>query len=283
MNVYVYSYSGHQYELNRLRRCACICKNLAEFKPLLCTSDFRAGAYAKDNLGLEKYVNIDVIQNLATMMEKNDILIYDSDEAGKELEDEIKEFTSICLKVGVDIPYELIDTSIFCENQKNKNKKNNKKQSETALFFGDSNNENLLEKLCKKPSKQKYDIPLLMGHYFYLGSEKDFSEFFDKIIDEEEYINTILNTKFLLTTNENAVLESLNCGNCPVLFLRPDIDYKFLSAIKEANIPIIVQKELGDVIDKFKIIIINYPKIKKLKHFDFAKIKEKIQIQKNNF
>jgi len=276
MNVYVYSYSGHQYELNRLRRCACICKSLAEFEPLLCTSDFRAGAYAKDNLGLTKYVNIDVIQNLATMMEKNDILIYDSDEADKELEDEIKEFASLCLKVGVDIPYVLIDTSIFNEKQKNKD---DKKSDETALFFGDSNNENILEKLCKK----KYDIPLLMGHYFYLGSEKDFSKFFDKIIDEEEYIDTIKNTKFLLTTNENAVLESLNCGNCPVLFLRPDVDYKLLSIIKEANIPIIVQKELEDVINKFKIIIINYPKIKKLNQFDFAKIKEKIRIQKKLF
>ena len=60
MKVYLYAKSGHTVGLEATKRCATIANALKVFEPILCTSDFRAGAFAKDNLGVKKYVNIDV-------------------------------------------------------------------------------------------------------------------------------------------------------------------------------------------------------------------------------
>ncbi|MBU3014654.1 hypothetical protein KO488_07795 [Poseidonibacter lekithochrous] len=61
MQVYLYARSGHSIGLEATKRCATIANALKEFEPVLCTSDFRAGAFAKDLLGIKKYVNTDVI------------------------------------------------------------------------------------------------------------------------------------------------------------------------------------------------------------------------------
>ena len=56
MKIYFYAKSGHTIGLEATKKCATIINILKNFDPILCTSDFRAGAFAKDNLGVKKYV-----------------------------------------------------------------------------------------------------------------------------------------------------------------------------------------------------------------------------------
>jgi hypothetical protein len=55
MKVYLYAKSGHTIGLDETKRCSVIANILNEFEPILCISDFRAGIFAKENLGVKKY------------------------------------------------------------------------------------------------------------------------------------------------------------------------------------------------------------------------------------
>ncbi|MDZ7817949.1 MAG: hypothetical protein U5K55_04730 [Aliarcobacter sp.] len=191
MQVYLYAKSGHTVGLEATKRCAAIANALKEFDPILCTSDFRAGAFAKDLLGVRRYVNIDVVRNLTNIMEKRDILIYDTPEANEEMKKDMKEFCTLVYGIGEEIQEVVVDTSIY-------NKIENPSLEKT-IFFGDDDYNNLFLEMAKESNK--FEINLLMGHYFFLGNEKVFTNHFSNVIDEEEYVQTIQNSKYLLTAS----------------------------------------------------------------------------------
>ena len=120
-----------------------------------------------------------------------------------------------------------------------------------------------------------------MGHYFFLGNEKIFVNHFLNIIDEEEYVQTIQNSKYLLTASLQTALESLSCGNKPVLFRRIDKSYDE-ELIKKLNLPLIQSDNLEELINQFELIIKDYPIITNFKCTDFkiisSEIKEKIEL-----
>lgn len=271
MQVYLYAKSGHTIGLDATKRCAAIANALKEFDPILCTSDFRAGAFAKDNLGVKKYVNIDVLRNLHNIMQRGDILIYDTPEANDEMKKDMKEFCSLLYGIGDELNGIIIDESIY------KNISNPK--LEKTIFFGDDDYNNLFLEIVK--DSEKFDINLLMGHYFFLGNEKIFINHFSNVIDEEEYVQTIQNSKYLLTTSLQTALESLACGNYPVLFKRIDKEYDEI-LIQQLNLPVIESTSLKELVNQFDIVIKNYPIIS---NFEILKldtivleIKEKIEL-----
>jgi len=266
MKVYIYAKSGHNIGLEAVRRCASIYSKLKKFDPILCTCDFRAGAYAKDELGIKKYVSVDVLTNLPNMMKRGDILIFDSDETTQFMEEHMNDFCSLLYKVGTDIPYSIVDDSLFSKNE-NPN-------IEKSLFFGDDDYSNLLLELTKNSSKQ--DINLLLGHYFFLGNESKLAPFFNTMFTDEEYINTISNTKFLLTTSLQSCFESIVCGNSPVLLLREDKKYD-INFIKDLNIPTINYNEnLDKIVLEFEDKISSYPKLNYINNFDLNPIVKQI-------
>jgi len=266
MKVYIYAKSGHNIGLEAVRRCASIYSKLKEFDPILCTCDFRAGAYAKDELGIKKYVSVDVLTNLPNMMKRGDILIFDSDETTQFMEEHMNDFCSLLYKVGTDIPYSIVDDSLFSKNE-NPN-------IEKSLFFGDDDYSNLLLELTKDSSKQ--DINLLLGHYFFLGNESKLAPFFNTMFTDEEYINTISNTKFLLTTSPQSCFESIVCGNSPVLLLREDKKYD-INFIEDLNIPTINYNEnLDKIVLEFEDKISSYPKLNYINNFDLNPIVKQI-------
>ena len=215
MQVYLYAKSGHTVGLEATRRCAAIANALKEFKPILCTSDFRAGAFAKDYLGVKKYVNIDVVRNLHNIMQRRDILIYETPEVNEDMRKDMSEFCTLLYGIGKELNEIIVDESIYTKNEN--------PTIEKTIFFGDDDYHNLFLGIIEE--SKKYDINLLMGHYFFLGNEKIFVNHFSNIIDEEEYVQTIQNSKYLLTASLQAALESLACGNRPVLFKRIDKSY----------------------------------------------------------
>jgi hypothetical protein len=265
VNLYIYAKSGHNKNLDRVRRCSVVYNILKEFEPILCTCDYRAGMYAKEYLGVRDAASVDVITNLPHMMERGDILIYDTDEVSDFTKAHMEDFCSQVYEFGVDIPKDIVDDTYF-EGSDIKYKK--------AIFFSDDDYTKSLVQI----TSSKIDIPLLMGHYFFLGYEKDLKNFFTTLIDEEVYTETIKGTEYLLTASVNAALESLACGNKPVFFKR--YDYETIDAIElieKYNIPTIQKESLNDVVAEFEQIIQNYPQTKKLEKVNISSIKEAIR------
>ncbi|MGB5919298.1 hypothetical protein [Arcobacter sp.] len=275
MKIYIYAKSGHSIGLEATRTCCAIAAKLKEFDPILCTCDFRAGVYAKEELGIKKYVSVDVLTNLPNIMERGDILIYDSDETTDIMEKHMKDFCSLLYKVGVDTPQNIVDDKLF--------KKNPNPKCEKTLFFGDDDYGNLLLELIKNSSKKQ--INLLLGHYFFLGNETKLTPYFEKLFTDEEYVDTISDSKFLLTTSIQSCMESIACGNKPVLLLRKDKSYN-LQFIENLNLPTINYNEnLDKMILEFEDIISSYPNLNDIEIFDFntlvLQIREKFSPDNN--
>ena len=266
MQVYLYAKSGHTIGLEATKRCAAIANFLKEFDPILCTSDFRAGAFAKDLLGVRRYVNIDVVRNLHNIMQKRDILIYDTPEANDAMKKDMKEFCTLLYGINSEIEGIVVDTSIYTKQENPK--------LEKTIFFGDDDYYNLFLKLLEDSGKS--DINLLMGHYFFLGNEKIFNNHFSNVIDEEEYVETIKDSKYLLTASLQTALESLACGNKPVLFKREDKIYDE-NLIHELNLPVIEADSLKDLLEKFDASINEYPIISNFNIINLENIKKEIK------
>ena len=266
MQVYLYAKSGHTVGLEATKKCAAIANFLKEFDPILCTSDFRAGAFAKDLLGVRRYVNIDVVRNLHNIMQKRDILIYDTPEANEAMQKDMKEFCTLVYGIDNEIEGIVVDTSIYTKQENPK--------LEKTIFFGDDDYYNIFLGLVKE--SEKFDINLLMGHYFFLGNEKIFANHFLNVIDEEEYVETIKDSKYLLTASLQTALESLACGNKPVLFRREDKIYDE-KLISELNLPIIEASDLKDLLEKFDSIIDEYPIISNFNVVNLDNIKKEIK------
>lgn len=274
MQVYLYAKSGHTVGLEATKRCAAIANALKEFDPILCTSDFRAGAFAKDLLGIRRYVNIDVIRNLHNIMEKRDILIYDTPEINDNMKKDMTAFCTLVYGIDDEIKGIIVDSSIY-----NKTDNANLNKLDKTIFFGDDDYNNIFLEMAKESEKK--EINMLMGHYFFLGNEKVFSNYFSNVIDEEEYVQTIKNSKYLLTASLQSALESLACGNFPVLFKRFDKNYDE-ELITNLNIPVIKGDNLKQLIENFSVIINNYPNINNFNIISFdtivKNVKEKIDL-----
>ena len=266
MQVYLYAKSGHTVGLEATKRCSAIVNVLKEFDPILCTSDFRAGAFAKDLLGVRRYVNIDVVRNLHNIMQKRDILIYDTPEANDDMKKDMKEFCTLLYGIDNEIEGIVVDTSIYTKQENPK--------LEKTIFFGDDDYYNIFLALVEKSGE--YDINLLMGHYFFLGNEKIFDKHFANVIDEEAYVETIKDSKYLLTASLQTALESLACGNKPVLFKREDKIYDE-KLISELNLPVIEADSLKNLLEKFDASINEYPIISNFNIINLENIKKEIK------
>ena len=270
MKIYFYAKSGHTIGLEATKKCATIINILKNFDPILCTSDFRAGAFAKDNLGVKKYVNIDVVRNLTNIMQRNDILFYSSDEVNEQMKEDMKDFCSLSYCID-DFEGVLVDKSLYT--------KNDNPSLEKTIFFGDDDYYNQFLEMATKSDKS--DTNLLIGHYFFLGNEKVFKNHFVNVIDEEEYVDTIVNSKYLLTASLQTACESIACGNKPVLFKREDKKYDD-KLISKLNIPVIGSDNLNELIFLFEQVIKNYPTLGKLDFVNLdnvvLEIKNKIEL-----
>ncbi len=238
--IYIYAKSGHAFGLDNVRRCSAIYNHLKEFEPILTTCDYRAATYAKQYLGVSIGAGVDIIGNLPHMMTRGDILIYDSCEPSDTMVEYIKKFCSLAYRVGVDIPYDIVD-DIFLT----------KKPTlwHTGIFFGDDDYHNELLKLCG--DSYTTNIPLVMGHYFFYQNEDKLKKIFANVVDEEEYQSRVRQTKHLLTASVHTALESLYSGNNPVFYKRLDKEIAHMDLIQQYNIPIVQGGNMTEIINNF--------------------------------
>lgn len=267
MQLYIYAKSGHNFGLENVRRASAICNMLQECDPILCTADYRAATFAKAELGVQKGVGIDVIGNLPHVMERGDMLVYDdSGEASDTMQAHMKEFCRNLYKIGTDIPFEVVDEEYF---------KHTETQRDKAIFFSDDDYANWFFDLAL--NSKKIDMPLILGHYFFLGNEDKLINHFEDLIEEDEYIDTIKSTKYLLTSSIQTCMESVASGNKPVYFKRYDKEeIENVALLEKYNIPTIEEKTLEKIVEKFGQIIRNYPELNKMEKFDILEIKNEI-------
>ena len=271
MKLYLYAKSGHNFGLENIRRISAINSVLKEFDPILCSADYRAATFAKQYLGVDKGVGVDVIGNLPNVMERGDMLIYDdSNEASDTMNKHIKEFCKHSYKLGSDIPFDIVDETFI---------PNNDIKYEKSIFFSDDDYANWFYDLVIKGGK--HDIALSLGHYFFFGNEDTLKKYFSEVLEEDEYIDTIKSTKYLLTSSVHSCLESLACENYPVYFKRYDKEnIENIELLEKYNIPIIAiseAKSFDDIVNKFDDIITSYPKLKKIEKVDISAIKDEIE------
>lgn len=269
MQLYIYCQSGHNFGLENLRRCSAIYKELEHLNPILATADYRAATFAKEQLNVKTGLGVDVIGNLPHMMQRMDILIFDSKEPSDTMREYMNDYCTHLYEVGVDIPYDIVNDIYF-----SKDKIETKR--EKCLFFADDDYANEMLELCKDSKKQ--DIPLLLGHYFFLGNDEKLAPYFSEIIEDEDYVQTIKETKFLLTSSVNSCLESLASGNSPVYYQRIIKEDKGnLDLIEKYNIPTIGGENLEQLVEEFDKLIENYPKTVDIEKIDIGKIKQEIE------
>jgi len=266
MQLYIYARSGHNFGLENIRRASALCTMLKSCEPILCSSDYRASTFAKAELGVDKGVGVDVIGNMPNVMERGDMLIFDDGgEASQTMQSHMKEFCKHLYKVGVDIPYDIVDPCFF---------EHIDKTNEKAIFFADDDYGQWFFDFFQTSDKQ--DIPLIWGHYFFFKNEAKTAEYFSEVIEEEEYINTIKSTKYLLTASVHCALESLASGNCPVFFKRGDKEPQNLHLLAKYGIPMVDGTNMEELVKNFDEITKKYPETNKIEKFDITSIKDEI-------
>jgi hypothetical protein len=268
IQTYIYTQTGHNFGLEELRRGVAIYKQFSNIEPILATSDFRASSFAKDEMGVKKGVGVDIITALPHLMTRRDILIYGSKEASDFTKQHMKEYCTILLEMGVDIPNDIVEDDFF--------DKIDTKRDRCFFFSDDDYEDEMLNILCK--NSKKHNLDCLLGHYFFMGHDKKLSPYFNDIIEEEYYKQTIKETKYLLSASVHSCLESLASGNCPVFFQRQIKVFKGdLDLIQKYNIPIICGDNLDELIEAFDKQIQKYPQTKEITKIDISGIINNIE------
>lgn len=268
MQLYIYAKSGHSFGLENIRRASALHNMLENSDPILCSADYRAATFAKAELGVKKGVGVDVIGNMPNVMERGDMLIYDdSNEASSTMQSHMKEFCTHLYKVGVDIPFDIVDETFF---------EHTKVTNEKAIFFADDDYAEWFFKLIQTGEKQ--NLPLIWGHYFFFKNESKIASYFSEVIEEDGYINTVKSTNYLLSASVHTCLESLASGNHPVFFQRGDKPVEHRDLLEKYNIPCILEiKTMEELMNNFEQIIQNYPQTNPIEKFDISKIKKEIE------
>ncbi len=267
MQLYIYAKSGHNFGLENIRRASALCTTLKECEPVLCSADYRAATFAKEYLGVDKGVGVDVIGNMPNVMERGDMLIYDdSGEASQTMQEHMKEYCQALFKVGEDIPYDIVDDTFFEKGDGSIKK---------SIFFADDDYSEWFLRLLQTGTKK--DIPFIWGHYFFFKNEGKIAEYFNEVIEEDGYVDTVKNTKYLLTASVHTALESLASGNSPVFFKREDKEISNFDLIEKYNIPVIQGDDFDTLYGNFERCIANYPEVKTIEKVDLSEVKNKIE------
>jgi len=267
MQLYIYAKSGHNFGLENIRRASALCTLLKDSDPILCSADYRAATFAKEYLGVDKGVGVDVIGNMPNVMERGDMLIYDdSGEASETMQSHMKEYCQALFKVGVEIPFDIVDDTFYEKGDGS---------IEKAIFLADDDYSEWFLKLLQTGTKK--DIPFIWGHYFFFKNEGKIAEYFDEVIEEDGYIETVKNTKYLLTASVHTALESLASGNSPVFFKRGDKETSNFDLIEKYNIPVIEGDDFDTLYSNFESCIAKYPEVKTIQKVDLTEVKSKIE------
>lgn len=265
MNLFIYAKSSHRDSFENVRRCSAVANMLEICKPTLCTGDYRAAALAKDILGVKRTMGIDAMGNLPYTMERLDALIYDNEDVDASMRAQMEAFCSRLYAFGKEIPYDVVDTTFFDAGVK---------KERCGIFFGDDDYGKWFVAFCR--GSKKHEIALLMGCYFFLDVASELGKSFQRVVDEEEYISFIKESKYLLSASVHACLESIATGGKPIFFERLDKEVQNRDLLAKYNIPTIQAQSLDALMEAFERVVQDYPKLNNMNPYDISWMEEEI-------
>jgi len=210
--VIYYVYTNHKTGLDNLKKaCALVqtFKNKSEYAVHLYVNDFRAGLVARE-FGVNDATTIESILDLDMVIARGDLLFIDSPEDDKGA---MQEFVAECKEV-CKIAQECDEVSRFGERILPKRIvvdkvyfQDIKPKEERFLFFlGDSDADKLL--ITNRNFFSSFKMELLLGHYFFLGYEKELKEIFSTIHEPEAYQELIQTSKTVITASLQSAFEA---------------------------------------------------------------------------
>lgn len=270
MKIYYYVHTGHRIGLDRFRRACTIMRALGDVDITLLCSDFRIANEAR-HFGVDKAVGIDVVRNIPQIAEHGDKLIFDSEEANPIMLEDMRDFFSTFIRVSdkkddVKMEKEFLISSYLsgdgiCNAVAVDDKYFEKKAKtvEISYFFGDDDYEKDLEKNLS--FIEDLDPSLQLGFYYFLDYEDMLRKKFKNHYEFEDYDEMIQNSKILISSSPQAILESLASGAMPIYVQREDYTTDFLELFESLNIPIVKNYKKEDLIEIISSINnINYSK-----------------------
>lgn len=269
MQIFIYAYSDYNIGFDSIRRASIISRLLqnSHCENTILTNNLKAGLYAKNRLGVNRFNHINDKNELLKYIKKGDILIYEGHNDNCFIETNICNICTLTYKIPDEIPFTFIDNSKF--------KKHNNKTIDKLFYYGD---EDKNDTLLKDYEKYTCEIPFLIGYNFSQRNEQKIKSIFINIINENNYENSIKNTKYLLSGSLYSCFEAINSGGKAVLLKRKDKIYDEIF-IKSINLPTIEESTLKDDIERFHHIISHYPRIRILERFDISQIIKNIFIR----
>jgi len=179
-------------------------------EPTLCVSDFKAQIKAK-TMGFANTISIDVLRNMANVMSKGNVLIYESNEDAGLIQQDLQKYCSLVIKIDQS-NFPIVDDCLSSSH-------NNAK----CVFFGDDDYSELFLNMVKK-SDTKYDISLMLGEYFFLNNDDILKTYFNDTYGSDEYKYALQDCEYLLSGNVQSTLQCRAMGKNVMFFVRDDKD-----------------------------------------------------------
>ena len=221
--LYYYAHTGHKIGLDRAKRGVAVIKALQEegVSCQLLVNDFRAGVALKEH-GLREYVTIETIQDIDAIAQMGDSIIIDSneDDHGRLVKyvadfkqvwrfahdrDDKSIHGEILFKEACEsdrcIDSVVIDKEYFRLVDKVKS---------VRFFLGDADYDKTI--LSNSNFFKQFDMDLILGHYFFVKYEDDLAKIFNSLIEPEEYIESIKESKTVVTCSSQTALEAKASG-----------------------------------------------------------------------
>jgi len=214
--TYIYAYSNHKENLDRVRRMAVLYKRLeAEGESVtMLTNNFRAVSIAIE-LGAVECTTIETIMDIDFIAKDGDSIVIDSteDDRGK-LEVYVEKFVSVSRVVELDDDFsrygeELLSIDDLVDEYYTEISKK-PKIDRKVLFWGDSDSSKSMLKL--KDYFSTLSLDLLLGEYFFPKYESEIADIFVKIYDSEMYEDVIGNSSYIITSSLQSAIEASVSG-----------------------------------------------------------------------
>ena len=214
--TYIYAYSNHKENLDRIRRMAVLYKRLeAEGESVtMLTNNFRAVSIAIE-LGAIECTTIETIMDIDFIAKDGDSIVIDSPEDDRgRLELYMQKFASVSRVISSENEVsiygeELLDIDDLVDEYYTEVSKE-QKIDRKVLFWGDSDSNKSILKL--KDYFSTLSLDLLLGEYFFPKYESEITDIFVKIYDSEMYRDVIGNSSYIITSSLQCAIEASISG-----------------------------------------------------------------------
>ncbi|WP_457597499.1 hypothetical protein [Hydrogenimonas sp.] len=255
MKLYYYVHTGHRVGLDRLRRSAPVIKTLEAMglEPKLLVNDFRAGEYAREHFGIARYVSVDVVRNIANLATPADALVFDSEEEGRGMWEDMAGYFRAFVRISDDPEDEATKESglVRCPDIVDPRYfQSSAHDGGDVYFWGDADYEMALRELAG--AFDGLDMTLLEGYYFFMQYGDELAAHFAHVADSETYDETLTGAGRFLTSSPQSALEALAAGSKPIYLEKPGASSHWRERLAAYGIPVLEKFSADEISRKLR-------------------------------